>query len=87
VTIRLLEALATVAARVRRPADLGMLRQHALMLERGAGETIPEKLDRARITARFETVMAHLDSSVATGQPEAVLGDHPSISGAFELRF
>ena len=57
--------LSTVAARVRRPDDLAVLRRQALMLERGARDTVSGEWDRARITARFGKVMASLDSTRA----------------------
>lgn len=59
VTIRVLEALATIADRVATPADRDAVRAHAEMVVRGA-ETLPEEFDKHGIRDRYEQVLATL---------------------------
>lgn len=53
VTIRLLEAIATIASFTPRPADRSALRRHAEMIERGSQEGISEELDRKDVQERY----------------------------------
>jgi uncharacterized membrane protein len=53
VTIRLLEAIATIATFTYRPTDQAALHCHAEMIERGSQEKISEELDRKDIKKRY----------------------------------
>mgnify|MGYP002777061403 CR=1 FL=1 len=53
VTMRLLEAIAVIAAFTHRPSDQAVLRRHAQMIERGSHDSIVEELDRKDIRERY----------------------------------
>ena len=65
VTIRLLEAIAVVAAFTRHPADRGALRRHAEMMVRSAREALPEAGDREAAEARFDIALAAIEAPLA----------------------
>jgi uncharacterized membrane protein len=53
VTMRLLEAIATIATFTHRTADRAALRRHAKMIQRGSQESISEECDREAIQERY----------------------------------
>jgi uncharacterized membrane protein len=57
VTLRLLETVAVVADRCRRPADRAALRRHAAMIERDARELLADDQDRHDLLARFRDAL------------------------------
>ncbi len=63
VSIRLLEAIATIAASVTRPDDRTALRRHAEMVARGAREGLPEENDRADVEQRYRAACELLDET------------------------
>lgn len=60
VSIALLDAIASIAAVVRRPADRAALLAHAEMIERQAAIAAPEPADRADLRRRGEAAVAAL---------------------------
>ena len=56
VTVRMFEALAVIAPRVRRAEDRAALRRHAKMLERSAKTHFEEANDRASVQARLDAL-------------------------------
>lgn len=60
VSIALLEAITSIAAVVRRPADRAALLAHAEMIERQASVAAPEPRDRADLRRRGEAAIAAL---------------------------
>jgi uncharacterized membrane protein len=63
VTIRLLEAIAIIAACARREADRKALLDQALMIKRGSRDGLPEERDRADVAARFSAVVEALQNA------------------------
>ncbi len=59
-TIRLLEVIAMVASRVGHQDDGAALLRQAVMIRRGALETITEPYDQDDINERFQTILDHL---------------------------
>lgn len=57
VTIRLLEMIAVIAARVSREEDREALLRHAAMVERGSRQGLPEELDRKDAQERYQAVL------------------------------
>lgn len=62
VTIRLMEAITTVAAFAERVDDREALRRHAEMIVRGAREGLPEENDRREVNQRHTDAMGALDA-------------------------
>jgi uncharacterized membrane protein len=60
VTIRLLEAIATVARCLCRAEDRKALLNQALMIERGSHQALPEERDRAALDERFKKALEAL---------------------------
>jgi uncharacterized membrane protein len=60
VTIRLLEAIATIATCVRREGDRRALLDQALMIERGSREAFSQERDRAALDERFKKALEAL---------------------------
>jgi uncharacterized membrane protein len=60
VTVRLLEVIAAIADCARRRDDLAALRQHAMMIERGSRDGLPEESDRADVAARYQEASRRL---------------------------
>lgn len=60
VTIRLLETLAVIATRVRKEQDRQAIRRHAVMIERGSREGLPEELDREVVQEKYQAVLKAL---------------------------
>ena len=74
VTIRLLETIARVAARVTNPEDQAALLRQAMMIERGSHESLPEEQDRRDVSDRYQAVLRAVReraTDVAAGQGEA----------------
>ncbi len=72
VAIRMLDAIAQIAAHVQRVQDADCLQRHAGMIIRGAREAIPEQEDLLAVEVRF-TAAAHAlrECNVNTRSPEA----------------
>jgi uncharacterized membrane protein len=68
VTIRLLEAIASVATHTSKEEDRAALLQQASMIRRGSQEAIPEEWDRQKIEARYWTVEKALGQERAPSQ-------------------
>ena len=60
VTIRLLEAISTIASCTERERDREALLNQALMIERGSHEAVPEEKDRADVEERFKKALEAL---------------------------
>jgi uncharacterized membrane protein len=67
VTIRLLEAIAAIAAAADRPGDRAALQRHADMIARGARDGLQEPEDRRAVEERYETVSWVLRKSEPAG--------------------
>ncbi|MBF2050176.1 MAG: DUF2254 domain-containing protein [Elainella sp. C42_A2020_010] len=63
VTIRLLEAISTIAAFTHRPDDRVALHRHAEMIYQGSREGLPEAQDRNDVEERYLRVIKALKSS------------------------
>jgi uncharacterized membrane protein len=63
VSARLLEALAVLAGRVRRPEDAAAILRHAEMVARGAAEALPVPADRRDVAERFERLRVRLEGT------------------------
>ncbi|MBW4515868.1 MAG: DUF2254 domain-containing protein [Timaviella obliquedivisa GSE-PSE-MK23-08B] len=61
VTMRLLEAIATIASCTHRTTDRTTLLRHAKMIERGSQEGISEELDRNDIKGRYLTAVKAIE--------------------------
>ncbi len=70
VTIRLLEAITTVAAFTDRLDDREALRRHAEMIVRGAREGLPEENDRHEVNRRYADAIEALDAPGRRGGAE-----------------
>jgi uncharacterized membrane protein len=57
VTIRLLEAIAVIAAQTRTENDRAALLRQATMIWQGSKEAIPEECDRQDVEERYQLVM------------------------------
>lgn len=62
VTIRLLESIAVIAGRVRKPEDIASVIRHANMVKRGSDEGLYEQNDRKDVETRFRRVMEAIES-------------------------
>ncbi len=60
VTMRLLEILALIAKFARRENDRQVLREQAMMIQRGSEDAILEKMDRMKIDDCYRTVLSEL---------------------------
>ena len=60
VTIRLLEAIATIAGYTQNPKDRAALRRHAEMIQRDSREEVSEELDKKDIEKRYQAVLKPL---------------------------
>lgn len=60
VTIRLLEAIATISAYTSNPKQRDVLRRHAEMIQRGSCEGLAEELDRQAVEQQYDNVIAKL---------------------------
>ncbi len=60
VTIRLLETLARIAERVAEEEAQAAILRHALMIERGSHEGLPEEQDRQDVGERYQAVLKAL---------------------------
>lgn len=63
VTIRLLEAIAVIAARSQTKEERAALRRQAIMIRRGSVDSLPEEFDREAVEERYQTVLSILDGS------------------------
>jgi len=63
VTIRLLEAIAVIAARSQTKEERAALRRQAIMIRRGSVDSLPEEFDREEVEERYQTVLSILDGS------------------------
>ncbi|CAN5557702.1 DUF2254 domain-containing protein [soil metagenome] len=63
VTIRLLEAIETIAGATTRSADRATLHRHAEMIERGAREGLSESEDVTAVQERFQSVLRALSEA------------------------
>lgn len=70
VTIRLMEAITTVAAFADRLDDREALRRHAEMIARGAREGLPEENDRREVNKRYTNAIEALDAPRRHGGAE-----------------
>lgn len=76
VTIRLMEAITTVAAFTDRLDDRETLRRHAEMIVRGAREGLPEENDRREVNRRYTDAIEALDAPGRRGGAEdSAVGD------------
>jgi uncharacterized membrane protein len=71
VTVRLLEALASIAENTGREDYREVLRRHADMIRRGSLAELAEENDRQDVEERYWTVLEALDPNWAT-QPVAL---------------
>jgi predicted metalloprotease with PDZ domain len=71
VTIRLLEAIAGVAARASREEDRAALLQQARMIKRGSEAAIPEERDRRDVEAWYRAVERARRALVVDVQPNS----------------
>ncbi len=69
-TIRLLEAITTVAAFAGRVEDREALRRHAEMIVRGAREGLPEENDRREVSQKYTEAIDALDAPRRRGGAE-----------------
>lgn len=60
VTIRLLEAIATIARNTQNEKDLAALRRHAEMVQRNACEEVSEELDKQDIKKQYQAALKAL---------------------------
>lgn len=70
VTIRLMEAITTVATFAERRADREALRRHAGMIVRGAREGLPEENDRRGVNQTYADAIEALDAHDRRGGAE-----------------
>jgi uncharacterized membrane protein len=68
VTIRLLERIAAIATHTYREEDRAVLLRHAVMIEQGSREGLPEEQDRQDVQERFQAVVRALEQRRANGQ-------------------
>ena len=61
VSLRLLDALGTVAFAAKRPEDIVALRQHATRIARGAAKALPDRADRRAVLARHQSLVEEFD--------------------------
>ncbi len=61
VTIRLLEAITTIANYTHNPQDREALRRHAKMIERGSHEGLPEEQDRQDVQEQYHKAFQALE--------------------------
>lgn len=60
VTIRMLEAIATISSYARDPKHRAVLRRHAEMIFRGSRDGLPEELDRQAVERQYDNIIAKL---------------------------
>jgi uncharacterized membrane protein len=60
VTIRLLEAIATIASTTGNAKQRAVLRRHAEMIQRGSREGLSEELDRQAVEQQYDQVITKL---------------------------
>ena len=77
VTIRLLETIALVAARVSTEEGRAALKRQAMMIERGSHEGLPDPQDREDVRERYRLVLRALERS--SGPGEALRSEHSPV--------
>ncbi len=82
VTIRLLETIARLAARVTAQEDQAALLRQAMMIERGSRDSLPEEQDRQTVGDHYQAVLRAVRKharDVATGRGEAPQSEDTSV--------